>query len=67
MSSNRLLTLSNTVNGKRVKESWKFDTFQFSDSEALHRVLVIRDPGHRFQVSFSSPKNGFSEDAVRLH
>lgn len=66
MSANRLLVLRTTSNKVTTKESWRFDSWNFSDSEALHRVLCIRDPGKRFQVSFSEPKNGFPADSVRL-
>jgi len=66
MSANRLLTIRATINGVKSVESFKWDSFQFNDSEALHRVLTIRDPGEKFQVSFSSPRNGFPIDTPRL-
>lgn len=68
MSANRLLVIrtSNPEPGMPAKESWRFDSGQYMDSEALHQVLSIRDPGRRFQVSFSEPKNGFPADSNRL-
>ena len=66
MSANRLLTLRSTSHGVKSVESWKFDSWYMTDSRALHTVLTIRDPGDRFQVSFSNPRNGFAEGTVRL-
>ena len=66
MSANRLITVRNTSHGVKSVESWKFDSWNLTDSQALHTVLTIRDPGDKFQVSFSSPRNGFAAGVVRL-
>lgn len=33
-------------------ERWTFDTDEMTDSEALHQVLTIRDPGDSYMVRF---------------
>jgi len=66
MSANRLITVRSTSHGVKSVESWKFDSWNLTDSQALHTVLTIRDPGDKFQVSFSNPRNGFAPGVVRL-
>lgn len=68
MSANRLITLTGvpTLSIKEVVETWRFDTFQFSDSEALHRVLCIRDPGTNFKVEFEEALDGYPAGTERL-
>jgi hypothetical protein len=65
MSSNRMITLHSMAPESVTTESWKFDSWEMPDSEALHTVLCIRDPGDLFTVAFSNP-DGFPEGLERL-
>lgn len=58
-TANRKVTLTyctrNTRNDRHtVTETFTYDLDELRDSEALHTVLTIRDPGDDYRVTFAT-------------
>jgi hypothetical protein len=54
LTKNRSITLTHKErNRPTVVEFWTFDQDEMRDSQALHHVLTIRDPGDNYVIRFN--------------